>query len=90
MILLFLTAVVRPEYLPGGEPDPKWRGCDEEMNALFADLFVSTGMRLGEDASLLIPEIPPLRGRHGTGRALGLFVVTYLLARRQDSAAQNC
>ena len=52
-------------YLPDGAPDPKWKGRNGERNGLFADLLVSTGMRLGENASLLVPEIPPLAAHGG-------------------------
>ncbi|MEU9303370.1 site-specific integrase [Streptomyces sp. NPDC048269] len=51
--------------LPGGGPDPKWRGRNGERNALFADLLVCTGMRLGEASSLLVPELPTLAPERG-------------------------
>jgi site-specific recombinase XerD len=44
--------------LPDGRPDPSWRGRHDERNALFADLLVYSGMRLGEAASLLVVELP--------------------------------
>jgi integrase len=44
--------------LPDGRPDPSWRGRHDERNALFADLLVYTGMRLGEASSLLVSELP--------------------------------
>src|SRR6266545_1537227 len=44
--------------LPDGGPDPRWRGRHGWRNAVFADLLVSTGMRLGEASSLLLPEVP--------------------------------
>lgn len=47
-------------YLPEGGRDPKWRGRHGDRNGLFADLVVSTGMRLGEASSVLVPEVPPL------------------------------
>lgn len=47
-------------HLPGGGPDPAWRGRHGARNALFADLLVGTGMRLSEASSLLVNEIPPL------------------------------
>jgi site-specific recombinase XerD len=49
--------------LPDGHPDPRWRGRHGQRNALFADLLVYTGMRLGEAASLLVPEVPLLWAR---------------------------
>ena len=45
-------------HLPDGRPDPSWRGCHDERNALFADLLIYTGMRLGEASSLLVGELP--------------------------------
>jgi len=47
-------------FLPDGTPDPGWRGRNGVRNALFADLLVCTGMRLGEASSLLVSELPPL------------------------------
>lgn len=44
--------------MPDGRPDPSWRGRHGERNALFADLLVYTGMRLGEASCLLVPELP--------------------------------
>jgi site-specific recombinase XerD len=53
--------------LPDGRVDPAWRGRHGERNAMFADLLIHTGMRLGEAASLLVSEIPPLSGGRGLG-----------------------
>src|SRR6266568_3848994 len=39
---------------PDGRPDPSWRGRHDERNALFADLLIYTGMRLGEASCLLL------------------------------------
>ncbi len=39
--------------LPDGRADPSWRGRHDERNALFADLLIYTGMRLGEASCLL-------------------------------------
>ena len=47
--------------LPDGRPDPSWRGRHDERNALFADLLIYTGMRLGEASCLLVPELPGVR-----------------------------
>jgi site-specific recombinase XerD len=44
--------------LPDGRVDPSWRGRHEQRNALFADLLIHTGMRLGEAACLLVCEVP--------------------------------
>ncbi|MFZ4237417.1 tyrosine-type recombinase/integrase [Streptomyces murinus] len=57
--LLWRNVGLRGE-LPDGRPDPTWRGRNGERNALFADSLVYTGMRLGEGASLLVTEVPPL------------------------------
>jgi site-specific recombinase XerD len=48
--------------LPEGGADPSWRGRHGDRNGLFADALVHSGMRLGEGASLLVPEVPPLGG----------------------------
>lgn len=45
--LLWRDVGLRGE-LPDGRPDPSWRGRHGERNAVFADLLVHTGMRLGE------------------------------------------
>jgi site-specific recombinase XerD len=47
--------------LPHGGPDPSWRGRHDERNALFADLLIYTGLRLGEASSLLVAELPAER-----------------------------
>ena len=44
--------------LPDGSPDPAFRGRNGHRNALFAELLVTTGMRLSEAASLLPVELP--------------------------------
>ena len=54
-------------HLPDGRPDPSWRGRHDERNALFADLLVYTGMRLGEASSLLVGELPG-EGSAGKGQ----------------------
>lgn len=46
--------------LPDGSEDPAWRGRNGERNAVFAELLVTTGMRLGEAGSLLFDELPRL------------------------------
>jgi site-specific recombinase XerD len=55
--LLWRDVGLRGE-LPDGGADPAWRGRHGERNAIFADLLIYSGMRLGEGASLLVPEIP--------------------------------
>jgi len=64
--LLWRNVGLRGE-LPDGTPDPTWRGRHAERNAAFADLLISTGMRLGEAASLLVCEMPPQSGDRGLG-----------------------
>lgn len=44
--------------LPDGSEDPTWQGRNSERNALFAELLVTTGLRLQEAASLLLVELP--------------------------------
>jgi site-specific recombinase XerD len=44
--------------LPDGSEDPEWRGRNGERNALFAELLVTTGLRLTEAGSLLLAELP--------------------------------
>lgn len=43
---------------PDGSEDPAWRGRNGERNALFAELLVTTGLRLTEAGSLLLAELP--------------------------------
>ncbi|NED85366.1 tyrosine-type recombinase/integrase [Streptomyces sp. SID11233] len=64
--------------LPDGSPDVRWRGRNGERNALFADLLVCTGMRLGEAASLLTTELPPVNDR----RLIGDITVSAAVAKR--------
>ncbi|WP_406529232.1 site-specific integrase [Streptomyces sp. I8-5] len=59
--LLWRNVGLRGE-LPEGGADPAWRGRHGERNALFADGLVHSGMRLGEGACLLVPEVPPPGG----------------------------
>jgi site-specific recombinase XerD len=44
--------------LPDGQEDPTWRGRNGERNALFAELVITTGLRLQEASSLLLNELP--------------------------------
>lgn len=44
--------------LPDGREDPTWRGRNGERNALFAELLITTGLRLQEASSLLLNELP--------------------------------
>ncbi len=50
--------------LPDGREDPTWRGRNGERNALFAELLITTGLRLQEASSLLLTELPELDTRH--------------------------
>ena len=58
--------------LPDGRPDPSWQGRHDERNALFADLLIYTGMRLGEASCLLVPELPGERAAASGLGAIGL------------------
>lgn len=55
--LLFRDVGLRGR-LPEGGPDPTFRGRHGHRNALFAEVLVTTGMRLGEAATLLVGELP--------------------------------
>ena len=57
--LLFRDVGLRGR-LPDGSEDPAWRGRNGERNALFAELLVTTGLRLTEAGSLLLTELPRL------------------------------
>ncbi|HLP70121.1 MAG TPA: site-specific integrase, partial [Rhizobium sp.] len=57
--------------LPDGQEDPTWRGRNGERNALFAELLITTGLRLQEASSLLLHELPKLDIQTGhTARSL--------------------
>nr|WP_172691079.1 MULTISPECIES: site-specific integrase [Rhizobium/Agrobacterium group]ASK43680.1 integrase [Agrobacterium radiobacter]ASK43810.1 integrase [Rhizobium rhizogenes] len=43
--------------LPDGQEDPTWRGRNSARNALFAELLVTTGLRLQEASHLLTAEL---------------------------------
>jgi site-specific recombinase XerD len=47
--------------LPDGGPDASFHGRHGHRNALFAELLVTTGMRVGEAASLLVADLPPMK-----------------------------
>ena len=55
--LLFRDVGLRGR-LPDGQEDPTWRGRNGERNALFAELLVTTGLRLQEASHLLTAELP--------------------------------
>ncbi|WP_439544040.1 tyrosine-type recombinase/integrase [Hyphomicrobium sp.] len=55
--LLFRDVGLRGR-LPDGTEDSTWRGRNGERNALFAELLVTTGLRLTEGGSLLLTELP--------------------------------
>ena len=46
--------------LPDGREDPAWRGRNGERNALFAELLITTGLRLQEASSLMMMELPDM------------------------------
>lgn len=68
--------------LPDGRVDPAWRGRHDERNAAFADLLVHTGMRLGEAASLLVPELPGERTA-GAGQLPGIHLAAAVTKRNR-------
>jgi site-specific recombinase XerD len=45
-------------YLPSGLPDPSFRGRNGARNTTFCDLMVRTGLRLAEQASLTLFDVP--------------------------------
>ena len=53
--------------LPDGREDPSWRGRNSERNALFAELLITTGLRLQEASSLLETELPRYESAQPTG-----------------------
>lgn len=57
--LLFRDVGLRGR-LPDGRPDPAARSRNGERNALFAEVLVTTGLRLEEASSLLTLELPHL------------------------------
>jgi len=81
--LLWRDVGLRGE-LPDGRADPSWRGRHGERNAVFADLLIYTGMRLGEGASLLVPEIPPISAA-STGRATGGVHLSAAVTKRNKA-----
>lgn len=88
--LLWRNVGLRGE-LPDGSPDPSWRGRHGERNAVFADLLVYTGMRLGEAASLLVTELPPLSGVRVLGDVHLSAAVTKRARRaRCSSTGERC
>src|SRR5260370_25530262 len=54
--------------LPDGTDDPRWRGRNGERNVLFAELLVTTGLRLEEASSLLQIELPSPADQHSAGQ----------------------
>ena len=71
--------------LPGGRPDPSWRGLHDERNCLFADLLIFTGMRLGEAASLLVTELPGIRS--SAARAVPVISLAAAVTKRSRARA---
>lgn len=55
-------------YTATGVPDPTFRGRWASRNSVFVDLMVRTGLRLSEQSSLLLSEIPEQRGISGYQR----------------------
>jgi len=63
--LLFRDVGLRGR-LPDGREDLSWQGRNGERNALFAELLITTGLRLQEGSSLLAPELPDHSAGHGS------------------------
>jgi site-specific recombinase XerD len=84
--LLWRDVGLRGE-LPDGQPDPRWRGRHGERNAVFADLLVHTGMRLGEASSLLVPEIPPIAG---AAKVIGDVHLSAAVTKRHKARTVFC
>ncbi|HWL19140.1 MAG TPA: site-specific integrase [Bradyrhizobium sp.] len=99
--LTFRDVGLRGRLLDGQE-DPTWSGRHGERNALFAELLVTTGLRLEEAASLLMVELPPMdRSRSAPrsvafrlpasiakgGRSREIRIPTRLLRRLADYVA---
>lgn len=49
-------------YLADGTRDPKWRGRNDGRNVAMADMLWSSGLRLREGGTLLLPELPSPTG----------------------------
>ena len=58
---LFFRDVGLRGRLPNGEEDLTFCGRNGERNAVFAELLITTGLRLTEANSLVYPELPELR-----------------------------
>lgn len=67
--LLFRDVGLRGR-LPDGREDPTWRGRNGERNSLFAELLVTTGLRLQEGATLLSSELPSSISQHPSHRSI--------------------
>lgn len=63
--LLFREVGLRGR-LPDGREDPAWHGRNGDRNALFAELLITTGLRLQEGSSLLTAELPGHDQGHGS------------------------
>ncbi|MHB1850340.1 MAG: tyrosine-type recombinase/integrase [Acidimicrobiales bacterium] len=63
-----------------GRSDPRWRGRHAARDIAFADLLVSTGMRLSEGASLLVPELPAGSRSEG-GTLQGIYLAPAVTKR---------
>ncbi|MER5853752.1 hypothetical protein ABT126_44480 [Streptomyces sp. NPDC002012] len=48
-----------------GRPDRWWRGRNEQRDVAFCDGLYSTGLRVSEWASVVLPELPPFDRRRG-------------------------
>lgn len=78
--LLFRDVGLRGR-LPNGLDDPSWRGRNCERNALFAELLVTTGLRLEEASSLLRIELPNQADHRSAGERLIPFRLPAAIAK---------
>lgn len=73
LFLLFRDIGLRGR-MDDGHDDEDWRGRHGERNALFAELLVTTGLRLEEAASLLAIELPAPERLSSATKSLPFFL----------------
>ncbi len=78
--LVFRDVGLRGRF-PDGHNDPNWCGRNGERNALFAELLVTTGLRLEEASSLLRIELPNQADHHSAGQRLMPFRLPAAVAK---------
>ncbi|MEZ5933245.1 MAG: tyrosine-type recombinase/integrase [Alphaproteobacteria bacterium] len=73
--------------LPDGTEDPDWHGRNGERNALFAELLVTTGMRISEAAYWLTHDLPSVDAKVKNGVRTMAFTLPAAItkgAKRRD------